>query len=191
MPGTLVQYTWQSNPTLYAPAKYKRACRYHAFVPEPTAALTFTIDSTLAGLAAEAEQSIRALNDSGSMALRPLARLLLRTESIASSKVEGLQLGIRALARAEARLEVGSGASETAIEVLSNIEAMVLAVHDASSAERFAVSDIIAIHQRLMEGAPNSRIAGLIRTQQNWIGGNDYNPCGADFVPPPDRKSVV
>jgi Fic family protein len=20
---------------------------------------------------------------------------------------------------------------------------------------------------------------------QNWIGGNDYNPCGADFVPPP------
>jgi Fic family protein len=25
----------------------------------------------------------------------------------------------------------------------------------------------------------------MIREQQNWIGGNDYNPCGADFVPPP------
>jgi Fic family protein len=27
--------------------------------------------------------------------------------------------------------------------------------------------------------------AGRIRTQQNWIGGSDYNPCSADFVPPP------
>jgi Fic family protein len=24
-----------------------------------------------------------------------------------------------------------------------------------------------------------------VRDQQNWVGGNDYNPCGADFVPPP------
>jgi len=33
----------------------------------------------------------------------PLARLLLRTESIASSKVEGMQMDVRTLARAEAR----------------------------------------------------------------------------------------
>ena len=26
---------------------------------------------------------------------------------------------------------------------------------------------------------------GSCATSQNWIGGNDYNPCGADFVPPP------
>jgi Fic family protein len=29
------------------------------------------------------------------------------------------------------------------------------------------------------------QIVGRFRTAQNWIGGNDYNPCGADFVPPP------
>ena len=29
------------------------------------------------------------------------------------------------------------------------------------------------------------RTAGQVRTVQNWIGGNDHNPCGADFVPPP------
>ena len=29
------------------------------------------------------------------------------------------------------------------------------------------------------------RIAGVVRASQNWIGGNDYTPCGADFVPPP------
>jgi Fic family protein len=33
-----------------------------------------------------------------------------------------------------------------------------------------------------------SRIAGVLRTEQNWIGGNDYNPCGADFVPPPPEE---
>ena len=27
--------------------------------------------------------------------------------------------------------------------------------------------------------------SGQIRTVQNWIGGSDYNPCNADFVPPP------
>ena len=26
---------------------------------------------------------------------------------------------------------------------------------------------------------------GRIRTVQNWIGGSNYNPCSADFVPPP------
>jgi Fic family protein len=32
------------------------------------------------------------------------------------------------------------------------------------------------------------RLAGRLRTQQNWIGGNDYNPCGAEFVPPPPEQ---
>jgi Fic family protein len=36
-----------------------------------------------------------------------------------------------------------------------------------------------------MIAAPNARVDGRIRTVQNWIGGNDHNPCGADFVPPP------
>jgi Fic family protein len=36
-----------------------------------------------------------------------------------------------------------------------------------------------------MAGAPNGHVGGRIRTTENWIGGNDYNACGADFVPPP------
>lgn len=35
---------------------------------------------------------------------------------------------------------------------------------------------------------------GRIRTGQNWIGGNDHNPCGAAFAPPPicvHRKQTV
>jgi Fic family protein len=115
----------------------------------------------------------------------PLARLLLRTESIASSKVEGLQVDARDLARAEARVETGGKAGPTAREILANIDAMELAIDEASSASRVTVSDVVEIHRALLAGAPNSHLAGMVRSTQNWIGGNDYNPCGASFVPPP------
>lgn len=82
-------------------------------------------------------------------------------------------------------MESGRNAGSTALEILANIDAMELAIHEAAAVERFSTSEILAIHQRLMESAPNPRIAGRVRTVQNWIGGNDYNPCGADFVPPP------
>jgi hypothetical protein len=26
---------------------------------------------------------------------------------------------------------------------------------------------------------------GTLRNEQNWIGGSNYNPCNAAFVPPP------
>ena len=185
MPGRLVQLTWASDPTIYAPPKYKRACGYEAFVPDPITAMPLSLDAGIAGLVSEAENAIRNLNDKARPALAPMARLLLRTESIASSKVEGMQLGVRELARAEARAESGQKASTLAIEVLANVDAMALAVEDAAVAERFGVGEIIAIHQRLMERAENRSVAGKIRTRQNWIGGNDYNPYGADFVPPP------
>jgi Fic family protein len=185
MPGRRIAQVWAHDPSIYAPAKYRRACRYEAFVPEALADLSFSLESSVAGVVSEAEDAIRRLNDSARPALAPLARLLLRTESIASSKVEGMQLGARELARAEARVEAGGKAGPTALEVLANIDAMELAVHDAATTERFGPDDIVAVHRRLMEGAPNAQVAGRLRTRQNWIGGNDYNPCGADFVPPP------
>lgn len=188
MAGRLASRIWESNPTIDAARKYKRACKYDAFIPDKLMGMSLSFDATLAGMVSEAEQAIGSLNEVAGPALDPLARLLLRTESIASSKVEGMQLGVRELARAEARVESGPNASTTAIEVLSNIDAMVLAVDEAARASRFEIPQIIAIHKRLMERAEINRIAGTIRTQQNWIGGNDYNPCGADFVPPPPEE---
>jgi Fic family protein len=188
MPGRLIPQTWHYDPTLHAPASYKRACKYDAFVPDELASVAVRLDARLSGLVSEAEHSIRQLNDEGGPALDPLARLLLRTESIASSKVEGMQLGVRELARAEARAESGITPSPTALDLLANIDAMILAVDDAANAERFDVAEIVAIHRRLLERSLHRDIAGRIRARQNWIGGNDYNPCGADYVPPPPEE---
>jgi Fic family protein len=185
MRGQRIDLIWQSNPALYAPARYRRACRYEAYVPFPIADLPLTLDARTAGVVSDAENAIRELNTASQPALAPLARLLLRTESIASSKVEGIQLGARDLARAEARAEVGGRAGPTALELLANIDAMQLAVDAAAAAERFTLDDITTIHRRLMAGASDASVGCRIREEQNWIGGNDYNPCGADFVPPP------
>ena len=187
MRGTTVKRTWTYDPALYAPARYRRACRYDAYVPDPVARFAEPIPAEIAGVVSDAEAAVRSLNDRARPALRPLARLLLRTESIASSKVEGLQVDARGLAHAETSAEVGKPAGAAIEDVIANIDAMELAVEDASRARSVAPKQIVAIHQSLLRRSDPSR-AGRIRTSQNWIGGNDYNPCGADYVPPPETE---
>jgi Fic family protein len=185
MRGRLVRGVWKYDPTLYAPPRYRRACRYEAFIPDPLMGLDFSLDARTAAAVSDAEGAIRTLNGVAHPALAPLARLLLRTESIASSKVEGMQMGVRELARAEARIETGQKAGNQALEILANIDSMDLAIREAAEIERMSLREILAIHRRLMERAANAHTAGRVRTTQNWIGGNDYNPCDADFVPSP------
>ncbi len=96
-------------------------------------------------MVAEADAAVRELNAVSYSALAPLARLLLRTESIASSKVEGLQMGVRELARAEARIEAGGKGSATAIE-------------EAARASSFGEEQLLAIHRKLMEHDPGQQL---------------------------------
>ena len=185
MRGTLARRVWQHDPALYAPARYRRACAYDVFIPFPLSDLALQMPGDVAGVVSDAEKAIADLNRRAGPELMPLARLLLRTESIASSKVEGMQVDARTLARAEANQEAGRRVGPEAAEILANIDAMQLAVERASSTGGITPRDIIDIHRMLLARAPNAHIAGRIRTAQNWIGGNDYNPCGAHFVPPP------
>ncbi len=185
MPGHHIRLIWRHAPILYAPPKYRRACAYDAFIPDPLADLPFALDAATAGLVSDAEAAIHALNPDRSDVLAPLARLLLRTESISSSRVEGIAVGVRAMARAASRAVSGLRVGATAREVLDNVNAMQAAMDAASDQCRFTTEDIVGIHRLVMAHATNRHVAGQVRTVQNWIGGNDYNPCGADFVPPP------
>jgi Fic family protein len=99
-----------------------------------------------------------------------------------------MQVDARALARAEANQETGRRIGSEAAEILANVDAMQLAIERASSVEAIEPRDVVDIHASLMARAPNAEVAGRIRTTQNWIGGNDYNPCGADYVPPPPEE---
>ncbi|MEX1165254.1 MAG: Fic family protein [Nitriliruptor sp.] len=185
MRGRYERRTWEYDPTLYAPARFRRACNYDTFLPDPLADFEPTLTTSTIGVVSDAERRLQRLGTASTAALGPLARLLLRTESIASSKVEGLQVDARDLARGEARADTGGKLNATTAEVLANVDAMELAIDEATSAEPFGRDQIVAIHRQLMTAAPNARVAGRIRKVPNWIGGNDHNPCGADFVPPP------
>lgn len=188
MPGHSVARTWLHNPA-DAPPKYRRACKYEAFIPNPLSGLSLHLEGLEAGLVSDAESSIRELNSVTHPALAPLGHVLLRTESIASSKIEGMQTGVRELARADVKRQSGGKPGRTALDVLANIQAMELAMREAVAAKPFTIAELERIHRRLMENAPNgATVAGKIRDSQNWIGGNNYNPCGADFVPPPPEE---
>ena len=187
MRGRLIRSIWGHDPTLHAPPRYRRGCEYEAFIPDTVAGLSLDLPGHVAGTVSEAEKAISELNADARPELAPLARLLLRTESIASSKVEGLQVGTRQLARAEAGESTGRRVGAEAEEILANIDAMQYAIEEAAATD-LSVDAITAIHRVLMQRAPNSAIAGKVRERQNWIGGNDYNPCGATFVPPPHEE---
>ena len=188
MRGRYVRRMWRHDPTLYAPPSYRRACGYDAFVPDPIAELTIDLPGDVVGLISEAEKAVADLNSTAGTELAPLARLLLRTESIASSKVEGIQADARTLARAEVNQEAGRRVGPQATEILANIDAMEWAVEQAAAADSIAPGDLLAIHRVLLAHDSGIRKPGEIRDSQNWIGGNDYNPCGADFVPPPPAE---
>lgn len=166
----------------------RQGCNYDAYLPDPLAGWDLTLPGEVAADIADAETAIRELNRAGTthVSLEGLARFLLRAESVASSKIEGLDAGTRRLVEAEALLAAGGEAADrVAVEVLANIRSMESAIEVADQAREITVLDLLRIHRILMERSPTPDLGGVLREQQNWIGGSSYNPCSATFVPPP------
>jgi Fic family protein len=63
---------------------------------------------------------------------------------------------------------------------------MAYAVHDSTGP--VTVGRILEVHRRLLANTTKRRFAGIVRTEQNWIGGSDFNPLSAAFVPPPPAE---
>ena len=183
----VIQRHWPGNPD--APSRRGRvSCDYEAYVPDRLNGRRFTFDGDVAADVTEAETAITRLN-AEALALadtEALARLLLRAESVASSRIEGLEIGARRLLRAEAARDLGERTGDAmAVEVLGNIDAMSEAIGEVGPGDPISVSTLLNFHQRLLGSTRQAQLAGRLREKQNWIGGSDYNPCSAAFVPPP------
>jgi Fic family protein len=157
--------------------------RYDTYHPDMLASRSFILSGDVAADISDAERAIVELNNSVQALsnTEALARLLLRAEALSSSRIEGLVVGARRVMKAE--LDADSR-DLTAQEVLDNITAMDLALSQAL-AEKLTLATILDIHRALTENTHLAAHAGRIRTEQNWLGGNAYNPCGASYVPPP------
>ncbi|UGT61666.1 Fic family protein [Nocardia asteroides] len=116
--------------------------------------------------------------------LAPLSDFLLRSESVASSKIEHIDAGWRAFGRALA----GGKASDEARSQLAAVQALIAMV-DAAGDGAIELGALLEAHRLLM--APDfytARASGTFREVQNWIGGSDYTPIDALYVPPPPES---
>jgi Fic family protein len=185
--ATLIRSRWTSSFEGLS-RRDRQGCDYNAYLPDPLAGWELALPADLVADLSDAEAAIRRLNTSATshVSLEGLARFLLRAESVASSKIEGLEAAPRRLLDAEVVLAQGGDAADRiAVEVLANVAAMEAAVELGSSTDTITLDDLLGIHRILMERSATPGIAGVVRTVQNWIGGSSYNPCSAAFVPPP------
>ena len=181
--GRYVSALWE--PAFAQPGRKGAAGRYRAFVPDPVGDLEPELSASTSALSERAGAAVRELNASaaGLLPLEGLGRQLLRSEALASSAIEGLQLSHRRLARAEVEGRAGDFLAQ---EVLGNARAMEEAVRMGREIRDLSVDDVCAIHRALAISPPLDRIAGRIRESQGWIGG--ASPVHAAFVPPPHES---
>jgi Fic family protein len=187
----VIRRHWQADIGSGLPRKDRRSCTYESYVPDPLVGRSLTLDADVAADVADAERAITVLNATASALVdtEALARLLLRAESVASSKIEGLEVGGRRLMRAAAARELGEDLTDvTAAEILGNIAGMSWAIRSIAESGTITLGHLLEVHRHLLGGTRLDAHAGEIRTKQNWIGGSDYNPCSAAFVPPPPER---
>jgi Fic family protein len=182
--GRLVDRRWEGRSGALGGRSARRGFAYRAYVPAAIADDDFLLASHIAAAAANAEQACRELNEDPSALpnLEALARPLLRAESVASSRIEGLVLSHRRLAKAAFSADARD---LTAQGVLANTAALERAVALASEVDEFTRGDLLEVHRLLFAGTRDEHLGGLVREEQNWIGGAASSPRNSEFVPPP------
>ena len=114
--------------------------------------------------------------------LTSLSALLLRAESVASSKIEHVEASMDDFARAAH----GINSNESATSMVASSEALESLISSVDGGGLITVGNILAAHQILMANdASEATYAGRFRDMQNWIGGSDHAPRNALYVPPP------
>ena len=120
-----------------------------------------------------------------SASLAGVARFLLRSEAIASSMIEGISPSPQQVALAElAQDEPIRGFGDQARLVANNITILERATAQLVESDLVSVGDVQQLQSALLI---EKRHHGL-RTVQNWIGGSNWHPMEADFVPPPPQQ---
>lgn len=175
---------WEGDPGAYGGRAARSAFTYQAFVPDTIAAADVRITFEVAESVAAAEAAVRGLNAASAVTgLEAVSALLLRSEAIASSRIEGFELSQRNLARALIDPRAARG---TAGVVAANVLAMERAVGLGDLQRPIDVADILELHRTLMARVPARLTPGELRREQNWIGGRVDSPIDARYIPPPE-----
>jgi Fic family protein len=163
--GAEVTATWNGAPI-------------SAWVPAPLGGRGFALAPRAIRLTERAAAAVLAAGNR-SAHFGPVATLLLRTEGVASSYIEGIRAPLAEVAAAE----VGAAMSDVSRYVADNLGTVVGALGAPGRALR--ERDLHEWHRRLTEssGVLPGNLVGAYRTEQSWVGGT--SPRDAAYVPPP------
>ena len=180
MPYT-VELHWSPPSTTGLSREDRASGTYHAYVSDELPRKLPALSPEATAAADEAALVVARLDErirsSGS---RYLNHLLILSESISSSWIEGNRLSPKKLAIAE----LLQHCDRVALDDIANIRATEHAIDAFSDpAQHVTVADIVnpqhTIEPRLEPG---------LRTEQNWVGGPGNSPLRADFIPPPPSE---
>jgi len=105
----------------------------------------------------------------------------VRSEAVASSKIERIYSNLDDLARAT----VGADAAAAARSTIAASRALT-ALAASCAGSPLTHDTLLAAHLVLLDGdLLEGQYAGSYRPLQNWVGGSDFSPRGALHVPPP------
>ncbi len=151
-------------------------------VPPKISKRAFTLPADLIAANERALGALGAMDAEATGQPRAFARFLIRSESVASSKIERVSASVDDFARAIA----GNRSNASAVSMVAGAAALNALVESAGQSGRIERSDLVRAHAALMRDDPDEGpYAGTVREDQNWIGGSDHSPLGAIYVPPP------
>lgn len=150
----------------------------YAAAVTPTIARTarLNVSGDTLTLVSEAANEIARFDAELGRELAPFGSVLLRSESAASSKIENLSATAQSIFLAE----LGDPTRRNASIIVANTTAMKAALQ---LADELTAEAILAMHAALLSPTQPDW-AGRWRDEQVWIGGNDFSPHGALFIPP-------
>lgn len=150
-------------------------------IPPAIAREELRLSGSVAATGESALKEIVTLDRERGAELGALGAVLLRSESIASSRIERIDADTAAYARAlhGDRSNAAATAMSTATDAVERL------IGSVGSGEPLRRGAILDAHRTLMRDDPVEQgYAGRLRDVQNWIGGSDHSPRGALYVPP-------
>lgn len=167
---------WMSRAPVSRRARQNMPTSYQSALVPTIAESSYPLVGEIAGLVDEATITVAHFDATEAARLVPFTPLLLRSESVASSRIEQLTSSARRILEAEllGKLEGNAGL------IVSNTSQMREATAGSTTPD---TESILSMHRILLEPtAPD--IAGRFRDEPVWIGGSDLHPADAQFVPP-------
>ncbi len=181
-----VERHWEGDLGVAGGRKRGEGFVYRAFLPALIARIDPAVSFDTARSINDAELAIGQLNaDERVRGLEAIGPLLLRSEAIASSRIEGIELSQRNLARALIDPRAAKGSARA---VAANVVAMEEAIALGDRGSALTTEDVLAIHRTLMAAESPRIMPGSFRREQNWLGGRLTTPADARYVPPPEDE---